>query len=107
MPSIRENDNPKFIQLVDIVERAFRDLERLQLDREVSNASTVGLIEEKLPISIRMKWAEKVKCAIGFTTNKFPHLLEFMIERKSVIEYAVSSLRCPEQDASANCMLRR
>ena len=75
MPSIRENDNPKFIQLVDIVERAFRDLERLQLDREVSNASTVSLIEEKLPISIRMKWAEKVKCAIGFTTNKFPHLL--------------------------------
>ena len=102
MPSIRENDNPKFIQLVDIVERAFRDLERLQLDREVSNASTVSLIEEKLPISIRMKWAEKVKCAIGLTTNKFPHLLQFLIEHKSVIEYAVSSLRCPEQDASAN-----
>jgi hypothetical protein len=40
--------------MVDVVERAFRDLERLGLEGEVSNASTVCSIEEKLPLSERL-----------------------------------------------------
>ena len=99
---VKENENIKFIKLVDTVERSFRDLERLKLDSELSNAHSVSLIEEKLPASMKMLWAEHVTCKMGITANKFPSLLKFLVERKSIIEYALSDLRTSEQGASGN-----
>ena len=98
LPSLGENCIPEFILMVDVVERAFRDLERLGLEGEVSNASTVCSIEEKLPLSERLLWSNKVKTDIGFCKNKFPDLLEFLLERKDIFEYALSDLRSSDQD---------
>ena len=42
---VREVENSRFIQFVDTIEKSYRDLERLDLEMEVSNASTVSLIE--------------------------------------------------------------
>ena len=101
---VKEGDTSKFIQMVEIVERAYRDLERLHLHEQVSNASTVSMIEEKLPLSIRMKWSEQVnsrKAIIGVEVNKFPMLLRFLLETRSVIEYALSDLRS-ESSASGS-----
>ena len=97
MKHVKEGDNNKFMQMVETVERAYRDLERLHLHEQVSNASTVSMIEEKLPLSIRMKWSEEVnsrKAILGtIEVNKFPMLLKFLLSTKSVIEYALSDLR--------------
>ena len=96
MKAIKDNDDAKFIKLVDTVEGAYRDLERLSLEREVSNAQTVSFIEEKLPPDIRTRWGELIKGPSGAEidkSNKFPALLEFLIERKSIIEYLASDLR--------------
>ena len=98
LPSLGENCIPEFILMVDVVERAFRDLERLGLEGEVSNASTVCSIEEKLPLNERLLWSNKVKTDIGFCKNKFPDLLEFLLERKDIFEYALSDLRSSDQD---------
>ena len=86
MKAIKDNDDAKFIKLVDTVESAYRDLERLSLEREVSNAQTVSFIEEKLPPDIRTRWGELIKGPSGAEidkSNKFPALLEFLIERKN------------------------
>ena len=100
LKSIKDNDNNKFIHLVDIVERAYRDLKRLNLHNEISNASTVSLIEEKLPYDIKLKWGEKVKgskFSLEYDdVNKFPLLMNFLIERKSILEYVGSDLRSSE-----------
>lgn len=103
MQSVKENENNKFIKLVETVECAYRDLERLNLEREISNTSTVSLIEEKLPLDIKIKWAEKVKGCTDSDVdkfNKFPSLLEFLIERKSIIEYMNSDLRVSADQSS-------
>ena len=86
LKAIKDNDNSKFVHLVDVVERAYRDLKRLNLHNEISNASTVSLIEEKLPYDIKLRWGEMVKgpkFSVEYDdVNKFPLLLNFLIERK-------------------------
>ena len=99
---VKDNDNAKFVKLIDIVERSYRDLERLNLEQELSNAQSVSMIEDKLPLGMKMLWSEHVKCRMARTTNKFPELLKFLIERKSIIEYALSDLRTTESGASAS-----
>ena len=47
---IRERDNKGFISLIDTVERGYRDLALLGLEKEISNTETVSEIEERLPI---------------------------------------------------------
>lgn len=96
MKSLKDNEDAKFIKLVDTIESAYRDLERLSLEHEVSNSQTVSFIEEILPPDIRTKWAEKLKGSSDSEidkSNKFPALLEFLIKRKSIIEYLSSDLR--------------
>ena len=43
---IQEEDYSGFIQLVNIVEKGHADLLRLNLEKEISNSFTVGIIEE-------------------------------------------------------------
>ena len=92
---IPENDHRKFIELVNIVEKGYRDLERLGIPGEMSNAQTVSLIEEKLPRDMLLLWSGVVKednsCVPN--TDKFPHLLKFLLAKKRVIEYASAELR--------------
>ena len=108
MQPIKDNENNKFVKLVDTIESAYRDLERLNLEREISNTSTVSMIEEKLPNDVYEKWAEKVKGCNGANIdklNKFPALLEFLVERKSVIEYMSTDLRASASSHKGNIHL--
>ena len=95
MKPIVEGDNKAFVEFVDVIEMGHRDLSRLNIEKEISNSQTVSLIEEKLPISIKLKWSKKVKCEDSQVQNteKFPHLLTFLLERKRIIEYAYADLR--------------
>ena len=56
----REGDDKRFIDLIDIVEKGYRDLLRVGIEREISNTSTVSIIEEKLPKDIRREWSREV-----------------------------------------------
>ena len=78
---------------VDIVARAFCDLENLGLEREVSNASTVSMIEDKLSPEMIVEWSKYMKRSKNQQLNKFPLLLEFLLEMKSVYDYAKADIR--------------
>ena len=52
---VKETENKKFVQLVDIVEKVYRDLNCLEFADQISNASTVSKIEEKHPPDILEK----------------------------------------------------
>ena len=58
---LREGEISKFVHFADTRERSYRDLESLSLEREISNASTVSLVEEKLSQEMKLKWAETLK----------------------------------------------
>ena len=94
---IREGEEKRFVQFVEIVEDGYRDLKRLGLESEITTASSVSTIEKKLPADIRRKWAEIVSAdnSIVDKTNKFPSLLKFLRSQRGAIEYDTASLRVP------------
>ena len=53
MKVIPENSDSKFIELVDIIESGYRDLKRIKFEHEISNSTTISLIEAILPKTIR------------------------------------------------------
>ena len=61
--SVKEYDKKGFIQYVDIIERGYTDLKRLKLEREMSNSTTVSMLERRLPPTIRR---EKIPLFHGF-----------------------------------------
>ena len=89
----KDGEISKFMTFVDIVERAFCDLENLGLEREVSNASTVSMIEDKLSPEMIVEWSKYMKRSKNQQLNKFPLLLEFLLEMKSVYDYAKADIR--------------
>ena len=94
---IREGEEKRFVEFVEIVEDGYRDLKSLGLESEITTTSSVSIIEKKLPADIRHKWAEIV-CADNSTddkTKKFPSLLKFLRSQRGAIEYDTASLRVP------------
>ena len=75
-------DVKAFVAFVETVERGYRDLEILEMEKEISNTETVSFIEERLPRDIRREWSMKVN-EYGSTVNmrdKFPALMCFLQE---------------------------
>ena len=98
---IKEGDNKRFIELVDAVEREYRDLERLSIQHEISNSTTVSMIEEKLSRDVRQEWSNEVNHADTKVDNlnNFPSLLKFFLEQKRIIEYESADLCCSGSSA--------
>ena len=70
----------------------YRDLLRLGIKQDTS---TVSIIEEKLPKVIRRELSREVNRTNSKVDefNKFPCLLNFLLEQKRIIEYEPMSLR--------------
>lgn len=74
---IREGEEKRFVEFVEIVEDGYRDLKRLGLESEITTTSSVSIIEKKLPADIRRKWAEIV-CADNSTVDKLRNFHRFL-----------------------------
>ena len=91
-----DSGNPtEILQMIKVIERAHRDLKSLDLEDEISNSTIVSMIEERLPEQIEKEW---IKIVTGekrseISKNKFPALLELLLQFKERIEYKSSSLR--------------
>ena len=92
---LSDGDDKKFLDLVNVIEKGYRDLKRANMEHELSNTTIVSLIEEKLPKLIKRKWymAVSKKDSKVNERNKFPDLLEFLLEQKRCIEYGLEDLR--------------
>ena len=67
---------------------------RVEIEQEISNISTVSIIEEKLPKNIRREWSREVNRTYSTVeeSNKFPYLLNFLLEQKRIIKDESMSL---------------
>ena len=92
---IADGDKKKFLDFVAVIEGGHRDLKRLSMEREITTTSSVSIIEKRLPPRERERWAELVcrKDSKVDRTNKFPHLLEFLLEKRRAIKYDEAELR--------------
>ena len=96
LSQVPEGDSFKFIKLADTVERCFKDLERIGMEREITNATIVGTIEDKLPPSIRALWSLEVCDDTGDQSKdniRFPHLLRFLLKHRRAIEYSSADIK--------------
>ena len=87
----------KLIEFIDVVEKAYFDLKKLNMEKEISNTTIVSIIEMKLPEDIRRKWAERVSMDDSPVdkANKFPHLLKYLLEVGRTMRYLSAELRDP------------
>ena len=65
------------------------------LEREISNANILSVIESKLPASLALEWYREIHKPDSKVDkyNKFPSLLEFLSIERNAVEYGLSNLR--------------
>ena len=92
---IREGEDKRLVKFVNMLEDGYRDLKRLGLEAEITTTSSVSIIERKLPMDIRREWAKTVSLDASMIdkTNKFPSLLQFLLDQKRAIEYDCATLQ--------------
>ena len=93
--AIKEGEDKRFVEFVEVIESGYRDLLRLGLEKEITTTSSVSIIEKRLPADIRREWARLVSSDSSSVDkkNKFPGLLKFLLNQKRAIEYDLSDLR--------------
>ena len=81
--------------MIKVIERAHRDLKSMGLEKEINNATIVSMIEQKLPAEVEKEWINIVtgEKRSEPSENKFPALLELLLQFKERIEYRSASLR--------------
>ena len=85
----------EILQLIKTIEKAHRDLQYIGKEHEINNSTIIATIEEKLPVCIENEWLQRIagKNKEEIRKNKFPALLELLLEFKERIEYQQSNLR--------------
>ena len=92
---IREGEDKRLVEFVNVLEDGYRGLKRLGLEADITTASSVSITELKLPMDIRREWAKTVSLEASMIDkmNKFPRLLRFLLNQKRAIEYDCAALR--------------
>ena len=90
-----DGDEVHILRFISIIEKADMDLKLLGKEEEMRNSTIVVFIEERLSIEMRKEWTMLVTGThrTEITDNKFPHLLEFLLQFKERIEYNCSEIR--------------
>ena len=74
-----DDDEQGILLMINAIEKAHRDLLLLGLESEISNSTTVFMIEQKMPKEI--------------AKDKFPSLLKLLIHFRERLEYEMSNIR--------------
>ena len=86
--TIKEGDDKRFIEFVEIVDSGYRDLLRIGFEKEITTTSSVSIIVKKLPPNIRRDWAKLVSSDTSSVDKKdkfqrsFPVFLNFYSIRR-------------------------
>ena len=86
------------LDMINVVEKAYRDLQHLNQETEMHNATTISMIEERLPLNIRHEWVKLVASKHMGSSEKFKMLMELLGDWRCRLEYASDSIRVtPDQ----------
>jgi len=98
-----KGDSKAALHLINTVERAHRDLERIGSVQEMSNSTIIAMVERKLPEEMRFDWIKTVAVEDEDDAHyKFKILLQFLRKWKKMIEYDDAAIRkVPEKKVGA------
>ena len=87
--AMKEGEEKKFVEFVDIVERGYHDLSYMKVEHKLSNTTVISMLEEKLPKDIRREWSKQVNELEKKPDDKdrFKEFLKFLLKQKQIIEY--------------------
>ena len=88
--TMRNNDDQKFILLVDVLEKGVQGLEAIGQKHEIANAYTVKLIELKLNRQLYLEWLKEEENLEG--SNRFEKLVCFLKNERRRIHQLIQ--RC-------------
>lgn len=89
---VPESNSRKFINMVDIVEKAYLDLEKLNLSGEMNTVTMVSQIEKLLPLAQKREWV-KILQKITDKDKMFCELLNYLLKEKEALEYMDADVR--------------
>ena len=85
--------------MITVIERAYRDLSYLSMEKEISNSTIVSFIEQRLPRIMENEWLSIItgenRMAVG--CDKFPTLYKLLLKHKARIEYKLWCWLHPNQ----------
>ena len=89
-------DGKSTLIMINTIEKAYRDLERMGCAAEMRNGTIISMIEKKLPDEIRFEWlkliAEKNDAKAD---EKFSMLIKLLKRWRNMIEYDQAAIRKP------------
>ena len=98
---IPEGNTNKLVNSINVIERAWLDMTKLNLEKEMNTTSMVTLVESILPRKLFHDWVRISEKLID-KSSLFKHLLDFLLEEKSICEYMNSDIRSHNKLSSNN-----
>ncbi|KAK3894277.1 hypothetical protein Pcinc_001956 [Petrolisthes cinctipes] len=97
---VPEGSSKGFIEMVDIVERAYLDLKKLKLCAEMNTVTMVSHIEKLLPAVQKREWVNILQ-AITNKDKLFSELLQYLLKEKQALEYMNSDVKVTDNASKA------
>ena len=94
LSKVSKGDGVAALNMINTVEKAYRDLVRIGSEIEMSNSYMISMIEKKLPDQMRMEWI-KLIAEKGEKDSQvvFSMLMEFLDRWRKIIEYDAAAIR--------------
>lgn len=98
---VSEGNPGKFMDMVDVIERAYLDLKKLNLSEEMSTVTMVSQIEKLLPSLQKREWT-KILQTLDDKKEMFQELLKYLLEEKQALEYMNDDIRTSNNGSKAH-----
>jgi len=97
--------NEATIYMINVIEKATRDLERLGQETEMYNATIISHIEERMPTNMKEEWVKIVASSNIGSRKKFELLLKLMEDWRNRLEYMSNAVRSTLPEISSKTHL--
>ena len=84
--SIHDRESKRFIAMVDVIERCWLDIQRMNLSEEMDTVTMVSMIEKLLPPVQKREWIIHVDTNCVTSKGMFGELLNYLLREKRVIK---------------------
>ena len=96
-----KGDSKNTLIMINTVEKAYRDLARMNKESEIKNGTILSMIEKKLPEEIRLEWLSTIaEMTEEDSEEKFDLLMKLLRKWRIMIEYDQSAIRKPTEKKS-------
>lgn len=91
--SLQDTNDANVLQMINVIEKANRDLERLGEHAELRNSTSISIIEQAMTKDMKLEWVKLVASKQCSSSQKFSMLLVFLEDWRNRLEYMGASIR--------------